>query len=82
MPLNQVSLAPWHSCEKTGRFLASEPVASISENALYVVQGSRHNTPRIFNRPTPHVLRGVIPRLGWFHQVSVKDDLFQQGVLT
>ena len=40
--------------------------------------GSRHNTPRNFNRPSPHVRRGVIPRLGGFHQVSVKDDLFSK----
>lgn len=56
--LSQTSLALGNSCEKTRRFLASESVAAPRKNALYVTQRSRHNTPRNFNRPTPHVHKG------------------------
>jgi len=53
------------------------------KNALYAIVGSRHNTPRnLPTAPPRDVLTGASFALWAGSTRSVKDDLFQQGVLT
>jgi hypothetical protein len=63
--------------------LVNEIKSNQPENALYAIPGSRHNTPRNLPTVLPAIYyRGRAFALWAGSTRSVKDDLFQQGVLT